>query len=270
MRYPVDNYKTEWNGTAGYGYGDATAYGFHDGVDINDNGGGNSDLGKPLYAIAKGKVVGIHSHPTTGFGNHLFIQIDGPWGTRYVHYAHCLEILVQQGQDINEGQLIAKVGNSGTVYAHCHFAIKKKTSGMDDVANNRAELDDIWEDPIAFIEKNMTISTPPQDNNYQKGSGKFDQVVRKEHDLKLIDYDNPDRYYDNDDVVNAIQILYEKNINLTSINKQQADMIESLRKQIGSAPATDCELKIKQINTIANSSWLTWLKSRVKVKELSN
>ena len=160
MRYPVSNFKSEWNGTAGYGFGDATAYGFHEGVDINDNNGGNSDLGKPLYAIAKGKVAGIHAHPTSGFGNHLYIQIDGEWGTRYVHYAHCLEILVQAGQVVEEGQLVAKVGKSGTIYAHCHFAIKKKTSGMDDVANNKSELDDIWEDPIAFIEKYLKPSEP--------------------------------------------------------------------------------------------------------------
>ncbi len=40
MRYPVNNFKTEWNTTAGNGFGVATSYGFHDGVDINDNGGG--------------------------------------------------------------------------------------------------------------------------------------------------------------------------------------------------------------------------------------
>lgn len=160
MIYPVDNFKTEWNGTAGYGFGQSVSYGFHDGVDLNDNNGGNSDLGKPLYAVAKGTVVGVHEHTGSGnFGKHVFIQIDGPWGTRFVHYAHCLEISVQPGQVVEEGQQIAKVGNSGTVYAHCHFAVKKKASGMDDVANTKAELDDIWEDPIAFIEKYLTSAT---------------------------------------------------------------------------------------------------------------
>lgn len=156
MRYPVDNYKAEWDNHAGYDYGQIVSYGFHDGKDINDNGGGNSDLGKPLFAIAKGRVVGIHKHPTTGFGNHFFIQIDGAWGTRYVHYAHCLEISVSENQEVNEGQQIAKVGNSGTTYAHCHFAIKKNANGMDTVANTKAQLDDSWEDPIAFIEKYLT------------------------------------------------------------------------------------------------------------------
>lgn len=160
MRYPVDNYKTEWNNNAGYEFGDRTSYGFHDGKDINDNGAGNSDLGKPLYAIAKGKVVGVHRH-TINFGNHFFIQIDGSWGTRYVHYAHCKDIFVKEGDIVAEGQKVATVGNSGTVYAHCHFAIKKKANGMDTVAYSEAALLDAWEDPISFIEKNMAPTPTP-------------------------------------------------------------------------------------------------------------
>lgn len=152
MRYPVDNYLTEWNNSAGYDHGDSTSYGYHDGKDINDSGGGDSDLGKPLYAIAKGKIIGIHNH-TVNFGKHFFLQIDGAWGTRYVHYAHCNEIFVALDQEVEEGQRIATVGKSGTPYAHCHFSIKKKPNWMDTIANTRAYLDEYWEDPITFIEK---------------------------------------------------------------------------------------------------------------------
>lgn len=176
MRYPVNNFKTEWNGTAGYGYGDITSYGFHDGVDINDNQGGNSDLGKPLFAIAKGKVVSLHQHTSgSNFGKHFYIQIDGSWGMRYVHYAHCNEIFVVVGQEVTEGQKIATVGNSGTVYAHCHFALKKKANGMDTIATSKAILDDNWEDPIKFIEKYMAPAPTP---DLQK---QLDQM-RKERD----------------------------------------------------------------------------------------
>ena len=65
MRYPVNNFKTEWNLTAGNPFGQPTSYGFHDGVDINDNGGGNSDLGKDIYAISNGELVYWHGakHP---------------------------------------------------------------------------------------------------------------------------------------------------------------------------------------------------------------
>lgn len=156
MRYPVENYLKDWNNNAGYEFGDATAYGVHDGKDINDNGGGNSDFGKPLLAVASGPIVGVHQHTgQNNFGKHFFLQIDGPWGIRYVHYAHCNELFVKQGQIVKEGDKIATVGNSGTIYAHCHFAIKKKANGMDAIASNKAQLLDAWEDPIAFIEKWM-------------------------------------------------------------------------------------------------------------------
>lgn len=160
MIYPVKNYLKEWNNSAGYDYNQLTASGQrHDGKDINDNGSGNSDLGKPLYAIADGTPVGIHNHTGKGnFGNHFFLQIDGAWGTRYVHYAHCKDLYVKTGIKVKEGDKIATVGNSGTEYAHCHFAVKKKANGMDTVAYSPAALSDAWEDPIAFIEKWMTIA----------------------------------------------------------------------------------------------------------------
>lgn len=164
MRFPVDNYLTEWNNTAGYSFGDTTSYGFHEGDDINDNGGGDSDLGKPLYAIADGIVVGVHSHSTIPtFGKHFFIQINGAWGTRFVHYAHCNEIFITEGQQVKEGQKVATLGKSGTQYAHCHFAIKTKANGMDTIANTKAQLDDAWEDPIKFIKTYSGSVSQPSD-----------------------------------------------------------------------------------------------------------
>jgi len=228
MRYPVDNYKTESNNHAGYDFGDQTAYGFHDGKDINDNGGGNSDLGKPLYAIAKGRVVGVHKHTgSNNFGNHFFLLIEGPWGIRYVHYAHCLEVLVTEGQEVPEGMLVAKVGNSGTVYAHCHFAIKKKPSGMDDVANNKTELEDIWEDPNAFIEKYLNDSpTQPSDSKPillpitdQTRIPQIDNMEVQAIRSTLMDLNR------------EVESLRQAKNDLETANRQQGEMIEDLRKQ---------------------------------------
>lgn len=241
MRFPVDNYETDWNGTAGYGFGEAVAYGFHDGVDINDNFGGNSDLGKPLFAIANGKVVGVHKHTGTGnFGNHFFLMVEGDWGVRYVHYAHCLELFVTEGQLVPEGFKVATVGNSGTVYAHCHFAVKKKPSGMDDVANNKAELDDIWEDPIAFVKKYLPKTTPTSSSDdadhkrayqvledYRKvrldgKEGSFEGYVRA-----LVDRDK-----DYSSLAGRVTVAESQIQDLTTINRQQAEMVESLQQSL--------------------------------------
>lgn len=162
MRYPVNNFKEQWNTTAGYGFGAVTPYGRHEGVDINKNGGGNIELGEPIFSIAQGKLVYYHkaSHPTRNFGYHSVYKIDGIWGTRWVHQAHCLEDITAGVQDLTEGQQIGRVGNSGTTYAHIHFAIFKVDpatlpQGIDTIATNEQQLNSWWENPITFIEKYM-------------------------------------------------------------------------------------------------------------------
>ena len=162
MRYPVNNFKIEWNVVAGNPFGATTPYGFHDGVDINDNGGGNSDLGKEIFAIANGELVYYHSakHPTSGFGYHSVYKITGAWGTRWVHQAHCMQDITPAPKAVSENERIARVGNSGTTYAHIHFAVFKVDpvtlpNGIDTVAATQKQLNDWWEDPIKFIESQI-------------------------------------------------------------------------------------------------------------------
>ena len=154
MRKPTDNWN-DWY--IAQGFGAKTSYGYHDGADINLKTGGNSDLGEPLYAISDYEVTSVHTnHPNKGFGNHIHIKIKGDWGVRYCHYAHCKDIFVKRGDTGKEGDKIATVGNTGnSTFAHLHFAIKKKPAGIENVANTKAELDEFWEAPIAFIEKWM-------------------------------------------------------------------------------------------------------------------
>lgn len=167
MRYPVNNFKTEWNSTAGLGFGAVTSYGFHEGQDINDNGGGDSDLGKEIFTIANGEMVYWHGakHPTSGFGYHNVYKIVGPWGTRWVHQAHCMPDLTPAPKAVLENERIARVGKSGTGFAHIHFAIFKVDpatlpNGIDTIASTQKQLNDWWEDPIKFIENQLSPSEP--------------------------------------------------------------------------------------------------------------
>lgn len=160
MNYPHKNFPRDWNLAAGYGFGSKTVYGYHEALDVNDYGGGNSDLGRPIYAEADGVIDLVHFH-TFDFGRHYFLKVVGPWGTRWIHHAHCNEIFVKQGDKVREGQLIATIGNSGTPYAHDHWAVCKQLTG-DNVANNLVELHSLWEDPVVFIERwKSVIVNPP-------------------------------------------------------------------------------------------------------------
>lgn len=137
---------------SGYKFGEKTNYGYHSGEDYNGPIPGSSDLGTPLKAIADGVVTSVHIH-TTGFGKHLHYKIDGPWGTRWCHYAHCDTIKVKEGDIVKEGQIIATLGNTGTsTGAHLHFEIKNQPTGTDGVAKTLTALKK-WESPTGFIER---------------------------------------------------------------------------------------------------------------------
>jgi chaperonin cofactor prefoldin len=151
MKYPVHNFKEKWYNAQGFGV--KTSYGYHEGTDLNLKTGGDSDLGQELLAIADGEITSVHSHtgiPT--FGKHLHLKINTPFGIRWIHYCHCQDILVPEGAKVLEGQLIAKVGKSGTTVSHLHFAIKNQPTGIDGIAKTQDDLLK-WEDPIPFIEK---------------------------------------------------------------------------------------------------------------------
>jgi hypothetical protein len=82
-----------------------------------------------------------------------------------VHCCHLAEQDFKNSvQDITEGQIIGRVGKSGTPYAHLHFAIFKVDPvafGIDNIANTTNELNQYWEDPVAFINTWSAIVPPP-------------------------------------------------------------------------------------------------------------
>lgn len=185
MRYPVgatgsqEEFERDWY--IAQEFGNPTKYGFHDGVDINLRTGGNTDLGQELKAIAGGKVVYYHyaSHPTYGFGRHLVLEIEGPWGKRWAHYAHCTaDDFTREVKEVSEGQIIARIGNSGTPYAHVHFSILKvdpvSIGGIDAIPSTSSELHNWFEDPITFIKKWMNTSTPEPPTQEVNDQTKFD------------------------------------------------------------------------------------------------
>jgi len=163
MRYPIGQLGTKeefdkfWYDARGFGV--KTDYGYHEGCDFNLKSGGDSDLGQLLYAVGDGKIVYYHdnSHPTTGFGRHMVLECQTPVGTRWYHYAHCQEITAGV-KEVKRGDVIGKLGKTGTQYAHLHFAVfrvdpKTLRNGIDTIAKTITELNSWWEDP--FVTLNM-------------------------------------------------------------------------------------------------------------------
>jgi len=180
MIYPVGNgtkedFEKNWY-VADYFGSDRGTY-LHNGYDINLKTGGNTDLGFPLNAISGGKLAYYHygSHPSKGYGRHNVIRIEGPWGVRWVHYAHNhSDGFLGDVKEVSSGEMVAKIGNSGTDWAHCHFAIFKvdpKTlrNGIDTVAKNVTELNNWWCDPLDFIEEWLNYEEDKEDEFYTAG-----------------------------------------------------------------------------------------------------
>ena len=96
---------------------------FHTGIDIA------AKLGKNFRAAERGKVTfeGIKG----GYGKTIIIQHKNGYKTLY---AHALLTFVKNGQHVEKGQLIGRVGNTGlSTGPHLHFEIRKFNVAIDPV-----------------------------------------------------------------------------------------------------------------------------------------
>jgi murein DD-endopeptidase MepM/ murein hydrolase activator NlpD len=101
----------------------------HLGEDWNGNGGGNSDLGAPIYSTAHGLVV-FARDVRLGWGNVIIVRHvlyeKGRLVTVDSLYGHLDRISVREGQQVLRGQLIGTMGSNRGMYpAHLHFEIHK-------------------------------------------------------------------------------------------------------------------------------------------------
>jgi len=103
--------------------------GGHPGEDWNGIGGGNSDLGDPVYCIGDGMVI-FSRDVRMGWGNvvivrHVYVE-KGELKTVDSFYAHLNKITVKDGQQIRRGDQLGTIGtNRGMYPAHLHFEIRK-------------------------------------------------------------------------------------------------------------------------------------------------
>jgi murein DD-endopeptidase MepM/ murein hydrolase activator NlpD len=109
LRWPVVNGEV----TSGFG---PRGGGFHDGIDIG------APIGAPIYAAAAGRVAYCSSLP--GYGNVIILRHGGGYATVY---AHNRQHVVKEGDPVKEGQIIARVGESGrTTGPNLHFEVRRE------------------------------------------------------------------------------------------------------------------------------------------------
>ena len=98
---------------------------FHDGVDIA------APEGTAILAAADGVVVTANRTDSWGgsYGYYVLIQHDETYETLY---AHCSEVLVKAGQEVEQGDVIALVGSTGNSTGnHLHFEVREGGSKVN-------------------------------------------------------------------------------------------------------------------------------------------
>jgi murein DD-endopeptidase MepM/ murein hydrolase activator NlpD len=134
----------------------------HLGEDWDGLGGGDTDLGDPIYSIGDGLVV-FARDCHMGWGNVMIVRHSyreaGVVKTIDALYAHLDKMLVRRGEAVARGQQIATMGTAHGLYdAHLHLEIRKNIEvGMSRTAFARDFSN--YYDPSQFIVAHRHLPT---------------------------------------------------------------------------------------------------------------
>lgn len=96
---------------------------FHTGIDIG------AKAGEQIRSVKDGVVLRV-VHGDTGYGNHVYIR----HSDCITMYAHCSEVLVQEGQHVDADTVIALVGATGWATGnHLHFELVSGGKQVDPI-----------------------------------------------------------------------------------------------------------------------------------------
>ena len=136
------------------GYYDAQPFGVNDhlGQDWNGLGGGATDRGDPVFAVAHG-VVTLAGDQGGGWGNVVIVahhhEVDQ--GLVETLYGHLETLDVELGQILTRGQQLGTIGDAGGVYVpHLHFELRDR-AGLGVGPGYGADKPG-WLDPQVFID----------------------------------------------------------------------------------------------------------------------
>jgi hypothetical protein len=150
--------------------GDSYALGIHTGEDWNGRGGGDTDFGQPVMAIATGKVVVAKrfENPWGGVVMIEHILVEGHDKRRVrSQYAHLSRIDVRVGQIVRGRDVIGAIGKDpeGAYPAHLHLEVRSDlglppTYWPSDHGRDAEWIRKHYLDPSAFIRAHRTLPDP--------------------------------------------------------------------------------------------------------------
>ena len=137
---------------------------FHPGIDLA------APVGTPIYAPADGRVVFAgrmslrQSVAWWRYGNMVAIRN----GDRFITlYGHCDEVLARNGQQVTQGEIIARVGNTGwSTSPHLHYEVRARNEeGEFEPVDPRIYiLDHRWRDEEQLL---VRARRAPEHRNFE-------------------------------------------------------------------------------------------------------
>ena len=104
----------------------------HTGIDFG------APTGTPIYATGNGKVIKVVMKKT-GYGRHVILDHGFSYHTLY---AHMSKVEVKVGQEVKRGEIIGRVGSTGTSTApHLHYEVIHKKKKINPLPFCRDGLD---------------------------------------------------------------------------------------------------------------------------------
>lgn len=144
---------------------------WHPGEDWNGVGGGNTDLGDPVFAIGHGLVKAARWGKGT-WGKVVLIEHRLPDGSPvWSQYAHLDQMTVEENQLVARGQQVGTIGrgnppaNATNWFAHLHFEIRKTLQDFDnwfDMVKDKSKVLANYAAGRAFIDANRPGQMPTQ------------------------------------------------------------------------------------------------------------
>jgi murein DD-endopeptidase MepM/ murein hydrolase activator NlpD len=142
---------------------------YHPAEDWNGDGGGDSDLGDNVYAIADGTVVAADDYGAM-WGNIILIQHTlEDSSTIWSQYAHLQDINVSVNDTVSKGDIIGTIGkgDDNRYLAHLHLEIRYQYREPDAWVTGWSiqDIQDYYYEPSDFISHNRTVQTISQTIN---------------------------------------------------------------------------------------------------------
>ena len=154
-------------------FGESYRLGIHPGEDWNGRGGGNTDLGQPVRAIGRGRVVHARFEAAPWGGvvmvEHVFYENHDRQHIVSM-YAHLSKINVKVGDIVQRRQQIGAIGRDPdrTFPAHLHFEIRRDrtlsaTYWPSSNGHDLAWIETRYLFPSRFIRTHRTLFVPSEE-----------------------------------------------------------------------------------------------------------